>query len=87
VLWFLMLTFPLPFVANTMGWLTAELGRQPWLVYGVLRTADGSSPQVGAGSTLFSLLGFMGLYSLLSLLFFLLVLQALQRGLDPKEHT
>jgi len=80
VLWTLMLTFPLPFVANTMGWLTTELGRQPWLVHGVLRTKDGSSTNVSSGSTLFSLLGFMGLYAMLSLLFFLLVSRIVQRG-------
>ena len=81
MLWALMLAFPLPFIANTAGWLTAELGRQPWLVRDVLRTSQGSSEQVSSGSTLFSLLGFMGLYSLLSLLFFLLVGKVLQRGL------
>lgn len=86
VLWALMLAFPLPFIANTAGWMTAELGRQPWLVHGILRTKDGSSEHVGAGSTLFSLLGFMGLYSLLSLLFVLLVLKLLQRGLVAKEQ-
>jgi len=85
VLWALMLTFPLPFVANTMGWLTAELGRQPWLVHGVLRTSAGSSSNVGSGSTLFSLLGFMGLYAMLSLLFFLLVTRILQRGPGAAE--
>jgi cytochrome d ubiquinol oxidase subunit I len=86
VLWLLMLAFPLPFICNTAGWLTAELGRQPWLVHGVLRTKDGSSEHVSSGSTLFSLLGFMGLYALLSLLFFLLVTKHLERGLVPKEQ-
>lgn len=85
VLWLLMLAFPLPYVCNTAGWLTAELGRQPWLIYGVLRTKDGSSQHVSSGSALFSLLGFMGLYALLSLLFFLLVTKHLERGLVPKE--
>jgi cytochrome d ubiquinol oxidase subunit I len=85
VLWLLMLSFPLPFICNTAGWLTAELGRQPWLIYGVLRTRDGSSQHVSSGSALFSLLGFMGLYALLSLLFFLLVMKHLERGLVPKE--
>jgi cytochrome d ubiquinol oxidase subunit I len=86
VLWLLMLAFPLPFVANTAGWMTAELGRQPWLVRDVLRTSVGSSPQVGPGSTLFSLIGFMGLYGMLSLLFFLLVSKQLERGLTAKDH-
>jgi cytochrome d ubiquinol oxidase subunit I len=81
VLWPLMLAFPLPFVANTAGWMTAELGRQPWLVRDVLRTSMGASPQVGPGSTLFSLIGFMGLYAMLSLLFFLLVSKQLERGM------
>jgi cytochrome d ubiquinol oxidase subunit I len=85
VLWLLMLVFPLPFIANTAGWVTAELGRQPWLVYGVLRTRDGSSEHVTTGSTLFSLLGFMGLYAALSLLFFLLVTRLLQRGPSESE--
>jgi cytochrome d ubiquinol oxidase subunit I len=85
VLWLLMLSFPLPFVANTAGWMTAELGRQPWLIHGLLRTSEGSSENVHQGSTLFTLLGFMGLYALLSLLFFLLVTKQLERGLVPKE--
>jgi cytochrome d ubiquinol oxidase subunit I len=86
VLWLLMLSFPLPFIANTAGWFTSELGRQPWLVYGVLRTRDGSSAHVSEGSVLFSLLGFMGLYALLSLLFFLLVMRLLERGLGSSEE-
>jgi cytochrome d ubiquinol oxidase subunit I len=85
VLWLLMIASPLPFVANTAGWLTAELGRQPWLVYGVLRTRDGSSAQVSSGSTLFSLLGFMGLYALLSLLFCLLITRLLQQGPSGRD--
>jgi cytochrome bd ubiquinol oxidase subunit I len=87
VLWLILLSFPLPFIANTAGWMTAELGRQPWLVRDVLRTADGSSEHVHAGSTLFTLLGFMGLYALLSLLFFLLVTKQLERGLVPRERA
>ncbi|HVY25034.1 MAG TPA: cytochrome ubiquinol oxidase subunit I [Polyangiaceae bacterium] len=85
LLWALMLAFPLPFIANTAGWLTAELGRQPWLVRDVLRTSAGSSENVSSGSTLFSLLGFMGLYAMLSLLFFLIVNKLLQRGPVAKE--
>jgi cytochrome d ubiquinol oxidase subunit I len=84
-LWALMLAFPLPFVANTAGWMTAELGRQPWLVHGLLRTSEGSSENVSSASTLFSLLGFMGLYAMLSLLFFLLVTKQLERGLVERR--
>ena len=43
VLWALLLSFPLPYIANTAGWMTAELGRQPWLIYGLMRTSEGFS--------------------------------------------
>ena len=52
VLWALMLSFPFPYIANTAGWLTAELGRQPWIVYGLIRTSAGYSKYVGAGNSL-----------------------------------
>jgi len=80
VLWPLMLSFPLPYIANTAGWMTTEIGRQPWLVYGLLRTEHGSSQSVSAGNTLFTLLGFMGLYSVLSVLFIVLVYRAIDAG-------
>jgi cytochrome d ubiquinol oxidase subunit I len=80
MLWVLMLAAPFPYIANTAGWMTAELGRQPWLVYGLLRTADGASPQVHAGTTLFTLIGFCGLYGLVSLLFVLLIGREIAHG-------
>jgi len=80
VLWPLMLSFPLPYIANTAGWMTTEIGRQPWLVYGLLRTEHGSSQSVSAGNALFTLLGFMGLYSVLSVLFIVLVYRAIDAG-------
>ena len=80
LLWALMLMAPFPYIATTAGWMTAELGRQPWLVYGLMRTAAGASPQVSAGSGLFTLLGFMGLYSVLAVLFLLLIYLEVQRG-------
>jgi cytochrome d ubiquinol oxidase subunit I len=83
-LWALMLLLPFPYIANTAGWLTAELGRQPWLVYGLMRTSQGASPHVSAGNALFSLLGFMGVYSVLSALFLLLVARKIQKG---PEHA
>lgn len=84
VLWALMLASPLPFVANTAGWMTAELGRQPWLVYGIMRTQAGYSANVSAGNTLFTLLGFMGIYGLLSLLFVFVMIRILADGPIPK---
>ncbi|MBC7171267.1 MAG: cytochrome ubiquinol oxidase subunit I, partial [Polyangiaceae bacterium] len=80
VLWALMLAIPFPFIANTAGWMTAEVGRQPWLVYNLMRTADGTSPRVSDGNVLFTLIGFMGLYALVAMLFFSLGLRILHRG-------
>jgi cytochrome bd ubiquinol oxidase subunit I len=80
MLWILVLCLPLPYIANTTGWMTAELGRQPWVVYGLMRTAVGYSRYVGAGNGLFTLLGFMGLYMLLGILFLFLVSQVIARG-------
>src|SRR5215467_14632308 len=79
-LWILLLCLPFPFVANTAGWMTAELGRQPWLVYGLMRTVDGYSKNVNASNGLFTLLGFMGLYALLAILFLFLVHRVIDHG-------
>ncbi len=79
-LWPLLLSFPLPYIANTAGWMTAEIGRQPWLVYGLIRTFDGYSKTVSAGNTLFTLLGFMGMYTVLSVLFIVLVYRTIDEG-------
>src|SRR6185503_19715077 len=57
LLWVVMLAFPFPFIANTAGWITAELGRQPWLVYGLYRTDQGHSTVVSSGDVLFTLIG------------------------------
>lgn len=84
-LWVLMLLMPFPFIANTAGWMTAELGRQPWLIYGVMRTSTGASMQVSSGNTLFTLLGFMGMYTLLSILFLFLTYRELDHGPEPAE--
>jgi cytochrome bd ubiquinol oxidase subunit I len=80
MLWVLMLMFPFPYIANTAGWLTAELGRQPWVIYGLMRTQAGNSPMVSAGNVLFTLIGFMGMYTVLSLLFLFLVSREIQHG-------
>jgi cytochrome d ubiquinol oxidase subunit I len=80
VLWPLMLSFPLPYIANTAGWMTAEIGRQPWVVYGLIRTTEGYSKYVSAGNGLFTLLGFMGLYCVLSVLFIVLIYRIVTKG-------
>lgn len=86
ILWSLMFMLPFPYIANTTGWYTAELGRQPWLVYNLLRTADGASPTVSAGNTLFTLLGFIGLYLLLGLLFLMLAGKIINKGPQLNQH-
>ena len=83
MLWIIMLAFPLPYIANTVGWMTAELGRQPWLVYGLFRTAQGSSPTVHSGTVLFTLMGFCGLYLALGLLFLFLIGREIAHGPGP----
>jgi cytochrome bd ubiquinol oxidase subunit I len=83
LLWILMLSLPFPYIANTAGWMTAELGRQPWLIYGMMRTAAGVSPTVSAGNALFTLIGFMGVYTVLGILFLFLVYREIDHG--PEE--
>ncbi len=81
--WFLRLAVPallLPFVANATGWIFTEMGRQPWVVYGLLKTAKGVSP-VGTGYVVTTLVGFTVIYSLLAIIDF--GLMARYAGLDP----
>ena len=84
LLWIIMLCLPFPYIANTAGWLTAEVGRQPWLVYGLMRTSVGYSSNVSAGNGLFTLLGFMGLYAFLAIFFLFLVHREIDHG--PTLH-
>lgn len=80
LLWGLMLALPFPFIANTAGWMTAELGRQPWIIYGLMRTADGYSTNVSSGNALFTLIGFAGMYALVSLLYAFLTARIIAKG-------
>jgi cytochrome d ubiquinol oxidase subunit I len=86
MLWTLMACVPLPYIANTAGWMTAELGRQPWLIYGIMRTAHGVSPRVAAGNAWFTLLGFMGLYAVLSILWLFLIYREIELGPEPSRN-
>jgi cytochrome bd ubiquinol oxidase subunit I len=80
MLWLLLLSMPFPYIANTAGWMTAELGRQPWLVYGLMLTEDGYSRAVSAGNGMFTLLGFMGMYTALGILFLFLMRREIEQG-------
>ena len=84
-LWMLMLTIPFPYIANEAGWLVSEVGRQPWLVYGLMKTPAGTSANVAAGETIFTTMGFAGVYAMLSILFLFLVARIINRG--PQEET
>ena len=87
MLWTLMLCVPLPYIANTAGWITAELGRQPWLIYGLMRTSHGVSPRVGAGNAWFTLIGFMGMYTVLGILWLFLVWREIEIGPEPSDKS
>ncbi len=84
LLWFLLLAFPFPFIATTAGWMTTELGRQPWLVYGLFRTTQGTSEVVSGGDVLFTLIGFVGLYFVLGVLYLFMVGREILHG--PQTH-
>ena len=79
-IWLLLLMLPFPYIATTAGWITAEVGRQPWLIYGIMRTSAGVSPRVSTGNALFTLIGFMGIYTILAILFLFLVYREIDEG-------
>ena len=85
LLWVLMLAFPFPYIATSLGWMTAEMGRQPWLIHGLFRTNNGYSQVVSSGDTIFTLIGFAGLYFVLGLLFLYLTGREIYKGPDA-EH-
>lgn len=79
----------LPQLANQLGWFSAEVGRQPWVVYGLLRTADGLSKAVTSGQIIFSLVLFTLIYALLFILFIFLLDHKIKTGPEHVEeiHT
>jgi cytochrome d ubiquinol oxidase subunit I len=76
----LIFTVPLPFIANILGWMSAEIGRQPWAVYRVLRTVDAASVVVPAGHILFSIIMFSAIYLLIFAVFIKLLVKIVQKG-------
>ncbi|HEY5257393.1 MAG TPA: cytochrome ubiquinol oxidase subunit I [Candidatus Baltobacteraceae bacterium] len=83
LLWLLLLTIPFPYIANEAGWVVTEVGRQPWIVYGLMRTSAGVSPNVPAGETIFTIIGFAGMYFLIGVLFLFLTLREV--GVGPNH--
>jgi cytochrome d ubiquinol oxidase subunit I len=78
----LLCAIPLPYIAIQLGWIVAEVGRQPWLVYGVFRTADGVSKSISSGQVLLSLLGFTVVYGLLAVVDVFLLTKFARKGPD-----
>jgi cytochrome bd ubiquinol oxidase subunit I len=85
LLWVFVFTAILPQLANQFGWFAAEMGRQPWVVYGLLRTSDALSKSVQANQVLFSLILFFIVYTVLLLLFIYLMNKAIKKG--PSSDT
>ncbi|HUY30139.1 MAG TPA: cytochrome ubiquinol oxidase subunit I [Acidimicrobiales bacterium] len=87
--WFLraaMAGMALPFLANASGWIFTEMGRQPWLVYGLLRTLHGVSPTVSTADVATTLIGFVGLYTAIGVVDAVLMVRAARRDLVVPEH-
>ena len=80
-LWSLLIIHPLGFIATEAGWITTELGRQPWVVYHLMRTAAGVSP-IPPGNAIWSLLLFLIVFPVIGASYFYYVLKALRRGPD-----
>lgn len=78
----MVLAIPLPYLANQLGWIVAEVGRQPWIVYGVLKTADGVSRSITTGQVVGSLLGFTLLYGTLGVIDIYLLTKHAKKGPD-----
>jgi len=87
MLWLLVVSVFMGEAAITAGWWTAEIGRQPWVVYNVLETARGVSPVLGSADLLFSLAIFIALYALLFVLFLYLLNRKIQEGPEPLEEV
>lgn len=80
LLWVFVFAVLGPELANQLGWFSAELGRQPWVVQGLLLTANAGSPSVPSGSVIVSLIGFAMIYALLGILFVYLLNEKIQHG-------
>ncbi|MCU0322401.1 MAG: cytochrome ubiquinol oxidase subunit I [Chitinophagaceae bacterium] len=76
----------LPQIANQLGWFSAEMGRQPWVVYGLLKTSDALSKSVKANQVMFSLVLFAFIYTILFALFIYLLNKKIQHGFDEQTE-
>jgi len=86
--WFLRLmlyAIPLPFIAAQVGWIVAEVGRQPWIVYGVMKTSDAVSKSVTSGQVWTSLIGFFIFYGILAVVDLSLLTKFSRKGPEPEK--
>ena len=84
ILWLLLFFAPFPFIANTAGWMTAEVGRQPWIIWGLMRTANAASLTVAPGNVLLhAFRGSRASYLVLSVLYVLLATKEIIAGPEP----
>jgi cytochrome d ubiquinol oxidase subunit I len=85
-LWVLVVCILAPFGANTFGWLFTEMGRQPWIVYGLMKTGAGISPSVSTTDVALTLGGFILLYTVLGVIDVVLMFLAARRGLGTEDE-
>jgi cytochrome d ubiquinol oxidase subunit I len=85
LLWIFVFSVLGPQIANQLGWLSAEVGRQPWIVYGLLRTSEALSKVVEANQVIFSLILFFVIYALLFVLFIYLLNEKIQHGPEQPD--
>lgn len=83
LMWIFVIALPGPYIANMAGWVGAEVGRQPWIVQGLLRTKDGLSESVSAGQVLGSMLMFTAIYSLFFVLYVFIIREKIRKGPEP----
>ncbi len=86
--WFLKLllyAIPLPYIAAQLGWIVAEVGRQPWIVYGMMKTSDAVSKSVATGQVWMSLIGFFVFYGLLAVVDIYLLTKISKKGPEPAK--
>jgi len=86
MLWIFVFSVLGPQIANQVGWITAEVGRQPWIVYGILRTSEGLSKAVESGQVLFSLIMFGIIYLFLFILFIYLLNEKIKHGPEGVDN-
>ena len=78
----MLFAIPLPYIAGQLGWIVAEVGRQPWIVYGVLKTSDAVSKSISVTQVYVSLLGFTILYGCLGVIDIYLLSKFAKKGPD-----